>query len=391
MSLAAHRLLEPFAKAFAVPVLALSRWPQNFGALAAGRDNNLNLLRMIAASMVLFSHSYVLTGRIDQEPLTLLSGHRTDVARLGVVMFFGISGFLIAQSLTRARSLYAFSVARVLRIMPGLIASTLFCAVVIGWAATSLPTSEYWRSEETWRFLVRTVGLSLDVQPGLPGVFPSNPFPVGVNGSLWTIPVEVWCYIAIAVVLGFGIGRRDYLFTVFALCVFIAYALAPDALKPLLPMDARMTTPQLVGTFLFGSWIFINRNRIPCSIGLAVAAFVVFVFSIETWVFDYACFGCTAYITLVLAYHPRVRVRPYLKLGDYSYGLYLLAFPVQQFIVWKYGAMQPVALFALAFCATLALAVLSWHFIEKPSLALKSRLCSSQRWELRLGGTAAKL
>ena len=77
-------------------MLALSRWPQPFGAFAAGRDNNLNLLRMIAASMVLFSHSYVLTGRIDQEPLTVLSGHRTDVATLGVVMFFGVSGFLIA-------------------------------------------------------------------------------------------------------------------------------------------------------------------------------------------------------------------------------------------------------------------------------------------------------
>ncbi len=107
MSLAAHRLLEPFAKAFAVPVLVLSRWPQTFGAFAAGRENNLNLLRMIAASMVLFSHSYALTGRIDQEPLALLSGHRSDVATLGVVMFFAISGFLIAQSLTRTRSLYA--------------------------------------------------------------------------------------------------------------------------------------------------------------------------------------------------------------------------------------------------------------------------------------------
>ena len=190
MSLAAHRLLEPFAKAFAVPVIALSRWPQPFGAFAAGRDNNLNLLRMIAASMVLFSHSYVLTGRIDQEPLALLSGHRSDVATLGVVMFFGISGFLIAQSLTRARSLYAFSVARVLRIMPGLIASTLLCVVAIGWAATSLSTSEYWRSEETWRFLVRTVGLSLDVQPGLPGVFPSNPFPSVLTDRFGRSPLK---------------------------------------------------------------------------------------------------------------------------------------------------------------------------------------------------------
>jgi peptidoglycan/LPS O-acetylase OafA/YrhL len=100
-------------------------------------------------------------------------------------------------------------------------------------------------------------------------------------------------------------------------------------------------------------------------------------------------FACAR--TDILPQHSQIFAAKQCTQGDYSYGLYVLAFPVQQFIVWKYGAMSPVALFALAFLATSPLAVLSWHFIEKPSLALKSRLRSSQRWELRLGGTEAKL
>ena len=83
-----------------------------FADVAAGRDNNLNLLRMLAASSVLFSHSYALTGHMLQEPLVVASGQRTDAATIGVIVFFAISGFLIAQSLARTPSLYAYTIAR---------------------------------------------------------------------------------------------------------------------------------------------------------------------------------------------------------------------------------------------------------------------------------------
>src|SRR4051812_34094651 len=90
-----------------------------FGDIAPGRDNNLNALRMVAASSVMFSHSYVLTGHMFEEPLAVASAHRTDTGTIGVVVFFAISGFLIAQSLSR-RSLGPYALARVLRIVPGL-------------------------------------------------------------------------------------------------------------------------------------------------------------------------------------------------------------------------------------------------------------------------------
>ena len=115
-----------------------------FADVATGRDNNLNLLRMLAASSVLFSHSYALTGHMLQEPLVVASGQRTDAATIGVIVFFAISGFLIAQSLARTPSLYAYTIARGLRILPGLMLAKLFCVLVLGWYATSLASAAYW-------------------------------------------------------------------------------------------------------------------------------------------------------------------------------------------------------------------------------------------------------
>ena len=97
-----------------------------FADVTQGRDNNLNLLRMVAATSVLFSHSYALTGHMLDEPVVVATSQRTDAATIGVIVFFAISGFLIAQSLARTPSLITYAVSRVLRIVPGLMLAKLF-------------------------------------------------------------------------------------------------------------------------------------------------------------------------------------------------------------------------------------------------------------------------
>jgi len=198
-----------------------------FADVAAGRDNNLNLLRMLAASSVLFSHSYALTGHMLQEPLVVVSGQRTDAATIGVIVFFAISGFLIAQSL--ARKPYRSTPTRLrarLRILPGLMLAKLFHVPVLGWYATSLASAAYWTHADTWRFLLACP--NFDVRDRLPGVFERNPYPLAVDGSLWTIPVETWCYAAAAALALVTLLRRPAAFTVAALAATIAYAMFPQ-------------------------------------------------------------------------------------------------------------------------------------------------------------------
>lgn len=342
-----------------------------FATTRAGRENNLNLLRLIAAAAVLYSHSYTLTGHMLEEPLARATGQRTDAATVGVVVFFAISGYLITQSLARSTSLYRYAISRFLRLMPGLLVAKLVCAVIIGSWATSLPTPVFWRHPDTWRFVL--VSPFFDVRDRLPGVFASNPYPFAVNGSLWTLPVEAWCYAAAALVATTTLLRHEFWLAAAAMAVVVGYALFPAESKALLPSGGAGSIPALAGSFLLGSVIYVGGRWIPVSLALAAAALLAMALGAETSAFRYFYCAAIAYAALVLAYHPRLLVRRYLRVGDYSYGTYVLAFPVQQLIVWRLGVTQPLLLFTLVSLVTLPLAMASWHFVEKPALALKHR------------------
>lgn len=58
---------------------------------------------------------------------------------------------------------------------------------------------------------------------------------------------------------------------------------------------------------------------------------------------------------------------------DYSYGIYIYAFPIQQALVGFYPKMPLLLYLLLSTVCTLSLAALSWHWIEKPALRLKPR------------------
>ena len=78
------------------------------------------------------------------------------------------------------------------------------------------------------------------------------------------------------------------------------------------------------------------------------------------------------YFLLTIGYHPALHFRSFHRIGDYSYGLYIYAFPIQQLLLHKYP--RPLFLFAAGYPLSLAAAVLSWHFVERPSLSLKGKM-----------------
>jgi peptidoglycan/LPS O-acetylase OafA/YrhL len=352
---------------------------RTFGDLATGRGNNLDLLRMAAATSVVFSHSYALTGRALAEPLVVASGARTDAATIGVTVFFAISGFLIARSLARRRSFYAFAVARVLRIVPGLVFTKLVCVFAIGWYATTLATADYFGHPQTWRFAAITPFFGVPTY--LPGVFATNPYPLAVNGSLWTIPLEAWCYVGAAVLAATTILFRPVLLALGIACVIGLYVPFQAAIRGVLPFGETVTVPGLVLAFMLGACLSVCRRRIPVSLTLAAAALALLALSAATPLFPLGYYAGITYVALVLAYHPRLQVTAYRRVGDYSYGTYVLAFPIQQLLVWQFGIREPLLLFAATMAATLPLAALSWHFVEKPALALKGPLAA---WRPRL-------
>ena len=102
--------------------------------------------------------------------------------------FFAISGFLVTASLLK-RGLVDYTISRALRIYPALAVCVFATVFILGPALTRLSLSEYFSHPTTWNFLTNAL-LFMNMVWTLPGVFESNVLPA-VNGSLWTLPVEV--------------------------------------------------------------------------------------------------------------------------------------------------------------------------------------------------------
>ena len=335
------------------------------GDLAAGRDNNFNLIRFLAATAVLVSHAWPISlGPGVTEPMKLATGH--TLGSLAVYLFFAVSGFFIAGSYLRSNSARVFTMARVLRLFPGLAVSLLLVALVMGPLVTDLPVMTYLTHPEVASFLVRNIML-FSPQYTLPGVFESLPYPT-VEGSIWTLIHEVICYMLVFVTGVLGILQRR----AWATAALGAYALAWMApgvlgieLHPRVALTHGLSLPFMIGV-AFRIW----QDHIRLSLWAAVALIVAAAFARGTPVAFPLLALALSYATFWCAYVPGGALRAFNRLGDYSYGIYIYAFPLQGLVIWAWGSMGPALNIALSLPLTVFCAVLSWHFIERPALDL---------------------
>lgn len=335
-----------------------------------GRDNNFNAIRVVAASLVVLSHSYALSGHGEEEPLARTVGI-LDFATLAVITFFVISGFLVTRSAHVAPTLGSFVRARFLRIWPGLVVTALLSVFVLGPIATVLSLRDFFHDSETWKYLASIP--ILDVGRGLPGVFIGNPMSGGVNGSLWTIQVEAWLYAVVAILLVFRILEKPLSANLFYIGCIVGYFLFPDDVIAWIPRNEGYMTPRLVGSFLVGSMMYTNRRMVPLGPATGIALVALAAMSIKTGFFGTLFYVALGYWVILLALHPRLYL-PFLNTrSDYSYGIYVFAFPVQQTVVAIAGPRSSLFLFAVSYPLILGLAMMSWTWVESRALRLKGR------------------
>ncbi|WP_188866092.1 acyltransferase family protein [Pseudomonas asuensis] len=330
-------------------------------------SNNFDFLRLLAASFVIFGHCYWLTGRVSEEPFLHMTGH-SDLADIGVDIFFAISGFLITGSYLRTSSRAHFIIKRALRIFPGLLLATLFSVLLVGVVATTLPLNEYVFNSVTATYLLNALLLTHYL---LPGVFADNPYANIVNGSLWTLPFEALMYSGIVI-----LGMLKLLKRYAVVPLFLLLAIGHFILLPALETESHTLSKlfRLGLDFFSGSALYLYKDRIIWSWRIALGLFLVSLVTLghDTWFIIHAL--SLPYIALCFAQAKT----PYLckagKYGDFSYGLYIFGFPIQQLLVLWLGAdFNLAALIMLSFIITLSLAFLSWHFIEAPAMKLKTR------------------
>jgi peptidoglycan/LPS O-acetylase OafA/YrhL len=293
-------------------------------------------------------------------------------------MFFALSGFLVAGSLTRSKTIVSFLYLRVIRIFPALVVEVTLSAIVLGSLFTTHTFADYVRDGEFRRYFLNIFG---DIHYTLPGVFSGNPLPSQVNAQLWTIPYELKCYIVAALVGLVGIRRRRglFLFSVLALQLVIAQRmLVYGILKTAVPGNV------LVLCFLFGVTIYLYRDKVYYSGKIALFAGALCLGLLYSSYGGYFVALPVAYITVYLGLqNPKNFGLP--RGGDYSYGIYLYGFPIQQAVAalgeWTHSAAVNLIL-SLPVIAMVA--SLSWHLVERPALSARTLQPAIDKLALRL-------
>jgi peptidoglycan/LPS O-acetylase OafA/YrhL len=325
------------------------------------RPSGFDYMRFALALSVIFFHGTEFSGRTPALPF--LHHWPFNAWDLSVVpMFFALSGFLVAGSLDRARSLLDFIGFRVLRIFPALAVDTLFSATVLGLLLTTLPPEVYVSSPGFRAYFLNMFG---DIHYFLPGVFAFNPYPL-VNVQLWTIPYELGCYLALVGLALAGVYRRRALF----LAITLVAILLLQTWIPATDYRHGLAVP----SFLAGVAMHLYRDRVPWSPWLFLTALLAMA---ATAVIPHMarCLPIPlAYVTVFLGTLNPKKVWP-IKAGDYSYGMYLYGFPMAQALIATVPAARVwYGNFVLTTLAAGGLAFLSWHVVEKSFLALKPRL-----------------
>jgi peptidoglycan/LPS O-acetylase OafA/YrhL len=294
-------------------------------------------------------------------------------APFAVQAFFVVSGFLVTMSFENSRSIRSYAVKRLRRIAPAYVVVVLAAATGLC-SLSSLPIRDYFGGSGFWRYVGFNLCLSNFAAPTLPGVFGSN-FSPAVNGSLWTIKIEVafYCIVPLMVWAARKVGYKTILIAIFI--VSVAWKTGFDALAAArhakIYSELGKQLPGQMSYFVGGAWAYYRTREGRGVHAVAALAAVLLCLTTSGVLRDVLQPLSVATIVWWAAVKcPRLPSPG--RHGDFSYGTYLYHFPLIQSVIalgvfrWSplAGCLSVVAMVAGA-------AALSWHFVEHPALAAK--------------------
>lgn len=324
-------------------------------------SNHFNFIRLFAAFLVFYGHAYVLKGA---GAVNTALNHE-----LGVFIFFAISGYLISMSWDKDPSLKRFFIRRSLRIFPALIVVTLICVFILGPIMTTWTLKEYFTS---WYIILYLKNIFLYISHYLPGVFEHNPIPNAVNGSLWSLPVEFFMYILVALFGVVGFFKKYIalgLFIAFAITTVLLINASPDTLV-FYGVDLKQI-PR-TGVFFWAGATMFHWNIKKYFSFESFAITILLLLFIYQWGYVYSIISLFLIPFAVLSFgFSHSDILSLFNKFDYSYGFYIYAFPVQQSLVYLCPHLSMIYFLSLGFIITMILAALSWHYVEKPMMRFK--------------------
>jgi peptidoglycan/LPS O-acetylase OafA/YrhL len=346
-----------------------------------GKDNNIGFLRFLFAFVVLLAHTSA----------GMLPNVLTD-SGISVCGFFVLSGFLVTQSYWRTSSVKKYFIKRCKRILPAYYFVTLSCAFGLCLLST-LSFRDYFTSPVFFKYVAANLCFLSVFQHQLPGVFTGIGALNGgaVNGSVWTITIEVCFYLSVPI-LAFVLGRCK---TKRAVNILLAVLYAAGLLFYFAVVEAAQATglfmlnviavhpPWIISAFFVGIFFSINhefvRKYLKFAVIPALAIMILFRYILKTPAFEYFLPIVLGIIIFFISFE-----MPFLRFlngtteggaahaNDYSYGVYLFHFPVMH-IYWYLGVYDTNPALALISVAAVvfSLSYISWHFLEKRFLGVR--------------------
>lgn len=343
-------------------------------ATAQFNKNNLDCLRLILASVVVLFHVSALT---DLSAFSLLGKYCSP--HFAVRSFFVISGMLIYRSYTRSSSVSSYFEKRVRRIYPAYITTIVIAALALCMLST-LPPSEYF-GIGFWKYLGANLVFLNFLAPSLPGVFTLNNISA-VDGALWTLKIEAIFYLFVPVLhyLCSRFGPRLTVGTIFVLSSIWKYgfewlsithnshgSLSPDASRNIYSQLSVQFPAQLV-YFTAGVLLLLSFDKLkthfPAILGITVCLFLVDHF-VTGELLDVAWITGMVFVFGFWRYFGN-----FAKHGDFSYGLYIVHWPIVQIMIAiGLAKLNPAIFFSISMSVIVLVSVAMWHLVESKFLA----------------------
>lgn len=331
----------------------------------SSRDNNFNIIRLVAAISVTFAHSFAL---LYGKTVSLWGMNSGYFGSMAVAIFFTLSGYLITQSFCQNPQWKTYLKSRVLRIFPGLFFANFVTISIVGFFVKSQGLSLFLDSNNLAYLFNATVFKTYNYGE----VFAPLPH-TAANGSLWTLPVEFRMYLFVLLlgVMGFLRKRLLALATILILAIagFFQISIIGDYLYPLFFDFSGFDIAylNLAMSFGMGMLFYLFREKIILSIPAAIFAIAVVYWAEE----PYLKYFAMPYAAIVFGSHPKLYIKSFNFKNDISYGIYVLSFPIQQTFIFNQWITNPWLIFICTMLIVTPLALFSWKFIEKPALKWK--------------------
>ena len=318
-------------------------------------NNLVDLIKFIAALLVIFSHSFSLSSG-SKDYLARISPN-ASFGSLAVAIFFSFSGYYVTKSILKNDK--KFLLKRIKRIFPELFVVTFLTIFVVGPIFTNLSLSSYFLKRETYFYFINAFLVPYHT---LPGVFTKNIYGSTVNGALWTLSVEFLCYFYIWIIKKLGLLTKQKITLLFPIILF--FSLFGYIIMKKMGIKVIMTIIRPFLIFNFSSLLFFYKEKINWhSLVLLICSFFAFLILKNAILYDIILVLILTTALCYLANSVFINNSLLSMMGKISFAIYLVGFIVQQCVISLYGGvMNSYINFIIATPISIILAIIVYSF-----------------------------